>query len=262
MSPLDRLRWAAAVASCALPATCYRLAAHMAMMAADGTGVVWASRATLAGAMGCDKARFPSAFRAMEAAGFLVRGDLVGPVGRRTYRWTMAIPGAEVAPVPHAEPALGAESAPPAEVACPPPAEVATDPLRKSHANGGSEGGSKGGILSEPRSESPPDDAPAAMSFATKGGGTWTMTPDLLALLTRAHPGKDVPQELHRAAAWLACNPAKAKTAAGMKRFLNGWMERAAGAVQPLAPFPVVPPEDDEDDDDIRYTPPARRVRA
>jgi hypothetical protein len=137
VSPIDRIRWTAAVASDRLPATCYRLAAHLAYVAVDGTGTAWSSRLTLARAIGCDEARLPQAFRAMEDAGFLSRGALAGPSGRQTYRWMLTIPGAEVAPP--------AEVAPGAEVACPGGAEVAIKGGRKSHHKGGSERGSKRG---------------------------------------------------------------------------------------------------------------------
>ena len=80
------------------------------------------------------------------------------------------------------------------------------------------------------------------------------MKSDLLATLTRAHPGKDVPGELDRAAAWLACNPTKGKTAKGMPRFLNGWLQRADGCAPAATPFPPLPPDDD-DDDGVHYRP-------
>lgn len=45
--------------------------------------------------------------------------------------------------------------------------------------------------------------------------------------LQRAFPGVNVPAELAKARAWCVTNPTKRKTAKGIPRFLNAWMERA-----------------------------------
>ena len=45
--------------------------------------------------------------------------------------------------------------------------------------------------------------------------------------LQRAFPGVNIRAELAKARAWCVTNPTKRKTAKGVPRFLNGWMERA-----------------------------------
>ena len=206
MMPGSRILWNAAVASVHLPATSYRLAAHLSAVAVDGTGMAWASRRTLALRIGCDEARLKSAFRAMEEAGFLVRGDLDGPSGRQTYRWKLTIPGAEVAP--------RAESAPGAEVAPPGGAEVADKGGRKSPHKRGRERGSKRGSTEGP-------------SFALRGGGEWQLPDDLRDTLAAAYPDRDLDAELAKAAAWCATEPGRRKRPSGMGRFLRGWLGRA-----------------------------------
>ena len=244
MSPLDRIRWNAAVAARRLPTTAYRLAAHLTLLAVDG--VAWASKPTLATAIGVDEARLPDAFRSLVKAGFLKRGRLDGPPGRQTYRWHLVQPTAEPAPgaevAPPAETALPALVAPGAEVAGSPPAEVTQNPLRKSPPKGGSKGGSKGGYggaLAQPSAKRIPTDPPvddpgmdfgnpAGPDFALRNGSTWRATRGFLDTMARAFPGIDLPAELAKAAAWCAANPAKRKTVSGMPRFLNTWLSNAS----------------------------------
>lgn len=174
MSPLDRIRWVAAVATAKLPATSYRLAAHLALAAVDG--VAWQSRGTLAKAIGCDPARMRLAFRELEQAGFLQRGALSGPRGRQTYRWNLIEPGAESAP--GAEVAPGAQSAPQpgAESAPPGGAENASNRGRNPPPKGGSKGGREGG--SDVETPPPPiDPLDAAMdAIEARDGQVATVT--------------------------------------------------------------------------------------
>ena len=79
--------------------------------------------------------------------------------------------------------------------------------------------------VAEPPPEVRADEAATGYAFPLKGGGTWPLPSHLLATLTTAHRDKDVPGELRRAAAWLACNPSRAKTAGGMPRFVQGWLD-------------------------------------
>lgn len=140
MIPSERIRWVAAINSMPLPSTAYRLAAHMAFFATDGTGVVWCSRSTLASAMGCDKARLPRAFQALEKNGFICRGALSGPPGRKTYRWHLTMPNTDI-DSPSATSAL-----PPSAVSAPSPsALVAMDPVRSEHYKVESKGIGNGG---------------------------------------------------------------------------------------------------------------------
>ncbi|MBP8176826.1 MAG: hypothetical protein KAX77_03585 [Xanthomonadales bacterium] len=68
-------------------------------------------------------------------------------------------------------------------------------------------------------------------TMPTLGGGEWGVTQVLLDGWTAAYPGIDVKAELRKAKAWLLSNPTNAKTARGMGRFCNGWLERAQNAV-------------------------------
>lgn len=56
---------------------------------------------------------------------------------------------------------------------------------------------------------------------------TWDLTCTLAAKLKDAYPALDRKAEYMKALAWLEANPARRKTARGMARFLNGWLERA-----------------------------------
>lgn len=56
---------------------------------------------------------------------------------------------------------------------------------------------------------------------------TWTPPQDLLLAWASAYPALDIAGEIARARAWAVSNPAKRKTARGMPRFLNSWLERA-----------------------------------
>lgn len=240
MSPLDRLGWLRALALTSAPGYALRVAGVLAYHANSESGE---ARPGLRNALGPDTSKRGAAW--LRAHGWVSVTDRPGkPAVYILTRGTDA-PGALMHPVQESTHTRGTEAPGPGAPVPPEPGiqgknQGVGEPSEKSHLGG------------DPM-----------MTFPIKGGGTWTMTPDLLTVLTRAHPGKSIPQELHRAAAWLVCNPTKAKTAAGMKRFLNGWMERTAGAV-PMAgvSFPALPPEEAGEDDDIRYMPAARRVRA
>lgn len=91
-----------------------------------------------------------------------------------------------------------------------------------------------------PEKRSPSDSCPEPQAAAgrkvvgtmpTLGGGEWGVTQQLLDGWTAAYPGIDVKAELRKAKAWLLSNPTNAKTARGMGRFCNGWLERAQNAV-------------------------------
>jgi hypothetical protein len=65
----------------------------------------------------------------------------------------------------------------------------------------------------------------------------WTLTPSYLAELVDAYPGLDVLYEVKRALAWVRSN--RPKTARGMKRFLNSWLDTEANGRRrgPMLPF-------------------------
>lgn len=68
------------------------------------------------------------------------------------------------------------------------------------------------------------------VSFAIRGGVDWQLPGDLRATLAAAFPAVDLDGELAKAAAWCATEPSRRKTAAGMGRFLRGWLGRAKPA--------------------------------
>jgi hypothetical protein len=76
---------------------------------------------------------------------------------------------------------------------------------------------------------SPKASEPAVLTFPVVGkdAAEWALEAAFIAELQAAYPGVDVPAECAKARAWCVANPANRKTARGMTRFLNGWMERA-----------------------------------
>lgn len=68
----------------------------------------------------------------------------------------------------------------------------------------------------------------SVMSFSVSGKTkTWELREDMLLNLKDLYPGIDVILECKKANAWIENNPLRRKTASGMPRFLNSWMERA-----------------------------------
>ena len=65
------------------------------------------------------------------------------------------------------------------------------------------------------------------MELQLNTGEYHTVTPDDIAEHTALYPAIDVVQELRNMAGWLVANPAKRKTARGIKRFINSWLCRA-----------------------------------
>lgn len=56
----------------------------------------------------------------------------------------------------------------------------------------------------------------------------------------KAYPGVDVPRELAQVRAWCLSNPRQRKTKNGVRRFLNGWMDRAQNRVGGQRASPAV----------------------
>jgi len=77
----------------------------------------------------------------------------------------------------------------------------------------------------------PPEDIPEEppVEFIPLPGvqGEFPVSQVLADELQRAFPGVNIRAELAKARAWCVTNPTKRKTAKGVPRFLNGWMERA-----------------------------------
>lgn len=70
----------------------------------------------------------------------------------------------------------------------------------------------------------------AVMSMPTVNGGEVAITQAQAGTWAEAYPGVDVLAELRKARAWLVSNPRQGKTARGMARFCNAWLERAQNA--------------------------------
>lgn len=64
-------------------------------------------------------------------------------------------------------------------------------------------------------------------TYVLKNQNQWSLTPEKLQEYLETFTGIDVAQELRKASQWLKDNPAKRKTAAGMPRYLTGWLGRA-----------------------------------
>jgi hypothetical protein len=205
MSPIDRIKWTAAVAASDVSGNAVRVATILSVYAMEGA-TAWPSKKTIAAALHIDDAKLPGVFRALEHAGFVQRGNLDGPAGRMTFRWRLTLPPAISSPP--------AETSPPADSSGPPPAISASHPLPKRHPKDGREDGIQRGIYS-------------AVSFALKGGGEWQLPDDLRDTLAAAFPCVDLDAELAKAAVWCATEPSRRKTASGMGRFLRGWLGRA-----------------------------------
>ena len=62
------------------------------------------------------------------------------------------------------------------------------------------------------------------------GDGTWSLPVRVREVLQRAYPCLVLDTEIGKAVAWCETNTAKRKTARGMPKFLNAWMERAQNA--------------------------------
>jgi hypothetical protein len=84
-------------------------------------------------------------------------------------------------------------------------------------------------------SSPPPAVAPQNVKFPIfpccggkkSGDLVWELEPEFLAVLAEAYPGVCIEAEAKKAHAWILANFSKRKTAGGMRRFLQRWMENA-----------------------------------
>jgi hypothetical protein len=94
-------------------------------------------------------------------------------------------------------------------------------------------GGDTCGETAEPSSPPPTDDAPL-LTYPCDGRPTsWHLTPSQLAEWQALFPALCVLDECKAALAWIDANPAKRKTANGMKRFLASWLARSQNRPKP-----------------------------
>lgn len=95
------------------------------------------------------------------------------------------------------------------------------------------------GCSEEPAPESIPLQAtaePAVISLPLNDGTLHGVTASEVKKYRELYPAVDVMQELRNMVGWLDSNPAKRKTKAGVRRFINGWLSREqdrGGASQP-----------------------------
>lgn len=81
-------------------------------------------------------------------------------------------------------------------------------------------------------SDSEAPDGPDPIALYPVKGGEWPLYEGYIEELERLYESPEdqgwVYDELRKAKAWLIANPSRQKTARGMPRFLNGWMQREA----------------------------------
>ncbi len=90
--------------------------------------------------------------------------------------------------------------------------------------------------------EAPAPDPDCPVFPCAGPGKHWRATLEQRGRWHAGYPTLDIPTEYRRAAAWLADNPTKRKTARGMPKFIGGWLARAqnTGPRQlALGPTPV-----------------------
>lgn len=88
-------------------------------------------------------------------------------------------------------------------------------------------------LLTKMRNKSKPkkqvaviDESQVIIRLPLKSGTHPVMNDDVLQYI-QTYRNIDLEQELKSMYAWLESNPAKRKTATGMKRFINSWLQRA-----------------------------------
>lgn len=64
-------------------------------------------------------------------------------------------------------------------------------------------------------------------TFVIKGDKWWTLSQSMYDDLKETYPLKSIDEELRKAAFWCKTNKRRRKTARGMGKFLNGWIDRA-----------------------------------
>lgn len=73
------------------------------------------------------------------------------------------------------------------------------------------------------------------LRLVAKDGTEWAPASGQVRDWRLAHPGLDLGAEFAKMRGWLAANPERGKTARGMARFANGWLQRARPEVVPAA---------------------------
>jgi hypothetical protein len=129
------------------------------------------------------------------------------------------------------------------------PETLAPDPIRSDPIRS----------RSDPISDSlePAEDGPAAkptsppiqgfefpVTFPVTGSknGPWLLTEDQYEEWRALYPNLDVMAEIRKAKAWILSMPRKRKTAAGMPRFLVGWLNRTTDSARPKSQEAPSPP--------------------
>lgn len=68
--------------------------------------------------------------------------------------------------------------------------------------------------------------APPVITLPLNTGDEYPITQALVEELATLYPAVDVPQQLRAMRGWLIANPAKRKTKAGVRRFVNAWLAK------------------------------------
>lgn len=88
--------------------------------------------------------------------------------------------------------------------------------------------------------------ASTSFAFVLQSKKLWYLPQVKLDEYKGTFPNLDVGAELRKAAQWLTDNPGRRKTAAGMTRFLGGWLSRAKPKPEPKRGDPEWLPTDEE----------------
>lgn len=70
-----------------------------------------------------------------------------------------------------------------------------------------------------------------AYKLMLKDGTMFDVTEDLITLYEQAYPQIDVHEQLRKMVVWCVSNESKRKTRRGIKRCINGWLNREASKV-------------------------------
>lgn len=230
MSPLARLDWLRAIAADPdMHGPPLAVAVELTRFINTDSGTARPAVATIAAGLRLTTRTVQKATRRLEAAGLLnvdhpsgrvccvyrpnpVRADMVGPcpAGQGSAAPTLSSEAAN--PVQRGRPTLSSRTP---EQGIEQVIEQGCDELRASRspagdASRGDEADSVGPV------------------FALHNGAGWRLSRSLADTLAAAYPAADLDAELAKAAAWCATEQRRRKTAAGMPRFLRGWLGRSA----------------------------------
>lgn len=121
----------------------------------------------------------------------------------------------------------------------PAPEDADPEELPASEGDGNHLPSNDGGCGEEPSPEITPVQTPAepaVISLPLNDGTFHGVTASEVRKYRELYPAVDVMQELRNMVGWLDSNPAKRKTKAGVRRFINGWLSREQDRGRPGQP--------------------------